>query len=169
MLRILTPSFIIFCLFMLGGMVFKTTAPTRCSMLIPSDIAFVLTGDSRRIPFAMRQMRRQPKMRMYIIGEGSNNGYASDRVIVRPNSKTTYQNAIAIKQIVNAQGLDRIVLITTVDHFNRARYLIKQQLPDIEIVACPAPLNGMHATKRLERWTTEYIKYLGTLIGINES
>jgi uncharacterized SAM-binding protein YcdF (DUF218 family) len=106
---------------------------------------------------------------MYIIGAGASSNYKSDRVIIESDSKSTYQNALAIKRIADVQGLDRIVLLTTVDHFNRAKYLVRSELPDIEIVACPAPLTGMPVAKRLERWTTEYIKYVGTLIGFKES
>jgi uncharacterized SAM-binding protein YcdF (DUF218 family) len=89
--------------------------------------------------------------------------------IIESKSKSTYQNALAIKKIVNDKNLDRIVVITTEDHINRAKYLIHSELPNTEIVACPATLVGMPPAKRLERWTTEYIKYIVTMIGIKES
>ena len=38
--------------------------------------------------------------------------------------------------------------------------LIKNELPMVDVVACPATLAGMPPAKRLERWTTEYIKYI---------
>ena len=50
----------------------------------------------------------------------------------------------------------------------RATYLIRQELPDTEIVTCPVPLTDMPVTKRLERWFIEYIKYIVTLLGIKE-
>lgn len=168
-MRLLTPSLLVLSLFIMGGAVFKSTAPTRCSTILPEDNIFVLTGDARRIPFATRQLRKYPRATMYIIGAGGVSTYKSDRVIIESSSKSTYQNALAIKKIVNEQGLDRIVLVTTVDHFNRAKYLVHTELPNIEIAACPAPLTGMDVGKRLERWATEYIKYIGTLIGIRES
>jgi uncharacterized SAM-binding protein YcdF (DUF218 family) len=153
----------------MGGAIFKSTAPTRCSTILQNDTIFVLTGDARRIPFAMRKMRQYPKANMYVIGAGGAKGYTSDRIIVESDSKSTYQNALAIKQISDKLGLNRIVLVTTVDHYNRAKFLIHKELPDVEIVACPVPLSGMPVSKRLERWETEYIKYIGTMIGIKES
>jgi uncharacterized SAM-binding protein YcdF (DUF218 family) len=168
-MKILTPSLLVLSLFVLGGAVFKSTAPTRCSTILPGDSIFVLTGDARRIPFAMRQLRKHPKTIVYIIGAGASGAHTSDRVIIESDSKSTYQNALAIKRIADRRGLDRIVLVTTVDHFNRARYLLRHELPSVEIAACPAQLTGMPVTKRLERWTTEYIKYIGTLVGIRES
>lgn len=168
-MKLLSTPLLIFVFLMLGFAIFKSTVPTRCSTILQNDTIFVLTGDSRRIPFAMRKLRQYPRANMYVIGAGGTAGYKSDRIIVESDSKSTYQNALAIKKISDKLGLNRIVLVTTVDHYNRARFLLRHELPDVEIVACPVPLSGMPVSKRLERWMTEYIKYVGTLIGIKES
>ncbi|MBN1281960.1 MAG: YdcF family protein [Alphaproteobacteria bacterium] len=168
-MKFFNPSLLVISFFVLGGAVFKSTAPTRCTTILPNDSIFVLTGDVRRIPFALREFRKHPTTRMYIIGAGASGIKMPPRVTVESNSKSTYQNAVAIKRIAESQGLNRIVLITTVDHFNRAKYLIKDELPNVEIAPCPVPLTSMPVSKRLERWTTEYIKYVGTLIGIKDS
>ncbi len=169
-MKIINPSLLVLCAFVLGGMVFKTTAPTSCGTLHPRASIFVLTGDARRIPFAMRQMRRYPESQLYIIGAGGSGTYNTPGpVVIESDSKSTYQNAIAIRKIVDQSGIDRIVLVTTVDHMNRAMYLARREMPNIEITPCPVPLNGTPVAKRIERWTTEYIKYIGTLVGIRES
>ncbi len=165
---ITTPLFIILC-FVIGGMVFKFTVPRQCNGIQHDDSIFVLTGDMRRIPFAMRQMHAYPDTDLYIIGAGASNYEIANRVKIESDSKSTYQNALAIRDIAQRAGLDRIVIITTEDHMNRAKYLISRELPDTEIIACPVPLTGMPPAKRLERWVVEYIKYIATMIGINES
>ena len=169
-MKFLTPPFVVLGLFVIGGMVFKSYAPRTCGQIMPDDSLFVLTGDVRRIPFAMRQVRQFPGADVYVIGVGAETAVADTPhpVLVESESKSTYQNALAIRRIVETTGLDRIVIITTEDHMNRAEYLIRHELPTTEIVACPATLYGMPASKRVERWTTEYIKYLVTLIGIKE-
>ena len=170
-MKFLTPSFVLLGIFVMGGMVFKSSTPRGCADIMSDDSIFVLTGDARRIPFAMRQVKQYPDTDVYIIGVGANNASAFDSVhpvILESESKSTYQNAKAIKNIVEKTGLDRIVVVTTEDHMNRAEYLIRHELPKTEIVTCPATLYGMPATKRLERWTTEYIKYIVTLFGIKE-
>ena len=168
--RLLTPSFMIFSCFILGGMIFKSLAPIQCGTILPNDSIFVLTGDERRIPFAMRKMREFPNADLYIIGAGAQGKIDVSRpAIIESESKSTYQNALAIKDIATRRGLDRLVLITTEDHMNRARYLIRSELPQTEIVTCPATLYGMPPGKRLERWATEYIKYIVTMFGIKES
>lgn len=169
-MRLITPSFLLLALFVLGGMIFKASAPTSCGPIMPDDSIFVLTGDERRIPFAMRQLEKYPDTDLYIIGAGVPNfDTLSTRASIESDSKSTYQNARAIKKIVTTAGLDRIVIVTTEEHMNRAKYLIHHELPNTEIIACPAMLTGMPAPKRLERWTTEYIKYIVTLVGIKES
>ncbi len=169
-MKFLTPSLLFLSCFVLGGMMFKSMAPTRCATILPDDSIFVLTGDARRIPFAMRQLRKYPDADLYIIGAGAQGSFEmARRVNIESESKSTYQNALAIKEIAGRAGLDRLVIITTEDHMNRAKYLIKQELPDVEIVACPATLSGMPPAKRLERWTTEYIKYIATMLGFKES
>ena len=168
-MRFLTPSLLILTCFGIGGAVFKSMAPRTCGTILPDDTIFVLTGDMRRIPFAMRQLRKHPDTELYIIGAGERTSFdMSRRVMIESESKSTYQNALAIREIANRTGLDRIVLITTEDHMNRAKYLIQRELPYSEIVTCPVPLADMPFTKRLERWTVEYIKYIATMFGINE-
>lgn len=168
-MKILTPSFLLLACFVCGGIMFKSSTPKVCGPILSDDSIFVLTGDARRIPFAIRQLQKYPDADLYIIGAGAPASYETNRKItVESQSKSTYQNAIAIREIVQRTGLDRIVLITTEDHMNRSLYLMHQTLPDTEVVPCPVHLTGMPATKRLERWTTEYIKYIVTMFGIKE-
>ena len=154
----------------MGGMVFKSSAPRTCGEIMPNDTIFVLTGDVRRIPFAMRTVAQYSDTNVYIIGAGAQTNLfdLARPVNVESNSKSTYQNALAIKNIVQEKDLKRIVIVTTEDHMNRAEYLIRHELPTTEIVTCPATLYGMPTTRRLERWTTEYIKYIVTMFGIKE-
>ena len=169
-MKFLTPSFVVLGLFVIGGMVFKSYAPRTCGEIMPDDSVFVLTGDVRRIPFAMRMVQQFPATDVYIIGAGAVTAAenAPRPVMVESESKSTYQNAVAIRKIVETTGLDRIVLVTTEDHMNRAEYLVRHELPDTEIVTCSATLYGMPAPRRVERWTTEYIKYIVTMLGIKE-
>ena len=168
-MKLLNPSFILLGLFVLGGIVFKLSSPNHCADIMPDDSIFVLSGDARRVPFAIKQMKKYKYTDLYIIGAGANTskvnrGYA----IIESFSKSTYQNALAIKEIVQKSGLDRIVVITTEDHIHRAKYLIQSELPDTKIVMCPATLSEMTAARRLERWTIEYVKYIVTMFGIKE-
>lgn len=168
--RIITPSFLLLSCFVIGGMYFKSTAPRHCGEIHNNDSVFVLTGDERRIPFAIKKIHEIPNVDLYIIGAGATNLDKLNRpAIIESRSKSTYQNALAIKKIVNEKDLNRIVIVTTEDHINRAKYLIQSELPNTEIISCPAVLMGMPPAKRLERWTTEYIKYIVTMFGIKES
>ena len=169
-MRFLRPSFLLFVAFVFGGIVFKLTSPNDCNFIVSSDSIFVLTGDFRRIPFAMQQMEKYPDSDLYIIGARPDAAYEkTGRASVESDSKSTYQNAVAIREIAKKSGLDRIVLITTEDHMSRAKYLVQSELPRAQIVACPVALSEMSPSRRLERWFIEYVKYLVTLVGIKES
>ena len=168
-MKFLTPSLAILGCIIIGGIWFKAMTPSHCAAIRGDDKMFVLTGDARRIPFALRQIKSRPDADLYIIGAGAQHVVETPRVMIESTSKSTYQNAIAIREIATQNGLRRIVLITTEDHMNRAMYLARNEMPGMEIVACTVPLRGLPAPRRLERWATEYIKYVVTMFGIKES
>ena len=143
--------------------------PPRCESLIQNDTIFVLTGDERRIPYALKKLDNLQYGKLYIIGAGANNITDRPHVTIETQSKSTYQNSLAIKQIVNYEKLSRIVIITTEDHMNRSLYLLRNVLPTTDIIPCPASLTGMPTPMRTKRWALEYIKYMVTLFGIKES
>ena len=160
---------LIFC-FVFGGIMFKSMTPLRCETLQEDDNIFVLMGDARRIPYALKKLESLQYGNLYVIGAGAINAIPNHTHInVESVSKSTYQNTLAIKDIVKNKDLHRIVVVTTEDHMNRALYLLRTTLPETDIVACPASLTGMPAPSRVRRWTIEYIKYIVTMFGIKES
>lgn len=161
-------SLIFIICFVFGGLMFKSMTPPRCESLLQNDNIFVLTGDTRRIPYAMRKLENLQYGNLYVIGAGATNIPDIEHVYVESLSKSTYQNALAIKKIVKTYNMNRIVIVTTEDHMNRALYLLRDEMPDIDIIACPASLTGMEPQSRLKRWTIEYIKYIVTMLGIKE-
>lgn len=169
MIKYIPMSFVLICCFVFGGIMFKSVTPPRCESLLQNDTIFVLTGDERRIPYALRKLENLQYGNLYIIGAGTENLTERPHVNIESESKSTYQNALAIQKITQQQNLDRIVIITTEDHMNRALYLLRDVLPETDIVPCPASLTGMSSPNRLKRWGLEYVKYIVTLIGIRES
>ena len=169
-LKILTNPLLLPAVLFAGGFVaFKLNEPV-CGPIPESAHIFVLTGDARRIPFALEKLEGHPNRRLYIIGAGTP-GFDTKfdaQVEVESESRTTYENAVAIRYIARKKLLTGIVVITTADHIARAVFLIKKQIPYVGINACPAPLSKMPAVKRLERWMSEYIKFIGTLFGIEQ-
>ena len=160
---------LIFC-FIFGGIMFKSMTPPRCENLQQSDTIFVLTGDVRRIPYALKKLETLQYGTLYIIGAGTPQNITDlPHIKIESASKSTYQNALAIKNIVENEHINRIVIVTTEDHMNRALYLMRDTLPNTDIIACPASLTGMPTPIRVKRWTIEYIKYIVTLFGIKES
>ena len=169
-MKYIPTSFVLICCFIFGGIMFKSITPPRCANLQQTDNIFVLTGDSRRIPYALKKLENLEYGNLYIIGAGAPQNITTKKHIqIETSSKSTYQNALAIKKIVNQNDMNRIVVVTTEDHMNRALYLLRHTLPDTDIIACPASLTGMSTPARVKRWGIEYIKYIATLFGIKES
>lgn len=169
MIKYIPVSLVFICCFVFGGIMFKSVTPPRCESLMQDDNIFVLTGDERRIPYALKKLENLQYGNLYVIGAGGHNILERKHVNVETASKSTYQNALAIKNIVQQQSLNRIVIITTEDHMNRSLYLLRNELPETDIIACPASLTGMPTPMRVKRWTLEYIKYIVTMFGIKES
>jgi len=168
--RILMNPILLPAVLFAGGFIAFKLAEPECPPIPPAAQIFVLTGDPRRIPFALEMLEGEPKRRLYVIGAGTPtlDTRFGNQIEVESESKTTFENAIAIKRIAQRKLLTEIVVITTSDHIARAKFLIKKQLPYVRIDACPVPLTKMDAGKRLERWIQEYVKFIGTILGIHE-
>lgn len=152
----------------IGGFAAFKLATPRCGPIPDDAHIFVLTGDARRIPFALEKLEGHPDRRLYVIGAGTPalDTKFTSQIEIENQSKSTAENAVAIKHIALRKILTNIVVITTDDHINRSIFLIKKQIPYIAINACGVPLTKMPAAKRLDRWISEYIKFIGTIIGI---
>ena len=57
-------SFVILFCFVLGGLMFKSMTPPRCESLLQNDNIFVLTGDTRRIPYAVKTSASDMRSRL---------------------------------------------------------------------------------------------------------
>ena len=169
MIKYIPVSLVLIFGFIFGGIMFKSMTPPRCESLMQNDNIFVLTGDARRIPYALKKLNDLPYGNLYIIGAGAENITERPHVNIESKSKSTYQNTLAIKKIAGEQNIKRVIIVTTEDHMNRSLYLLREILPETDIVPCPASLTGMPTPARLKRWSIEYIKYIVTLCGIKES
>ena len=169
MIKYIPVSLVFICCFIFGGIMLKSVTPPRCESLIQDDTIFVLTGDERRIPYALKKLDNLQYGNLYIIGAGAHNITERAHVKIETQSKSTYQNSLAIKKIVEQKHLNRIVIITTEDHMNRSLYLLREVLPETDIIPCPASLVGMPTPARVKGWGLEYIKYIVTMFGIKES
>jgi hypothetical protein len=166
---LMNPYIMAAAVFVAGGAIFKLAAPV-CGNIPVDARMFVLTGDSRRIPFALGKLDGYPKRILYVIGAGTpslDTAFAK-QIEIESSSKSTFENAAAIRRIVRENMMTSITVITTADHINRATFLIRRQIPHVNINVCPVPLNGMPAAKRLERWAAEYVKFIGTLFGVSQ-
>ena len=166
---LLKPYILLPLLFVAGGIWFRQGAPRTCPHLSEAEHIFVLTGDARRIPFAKRLLEDNPYRKLHIIGVGGDVPIAADlrgQVSTESASRTTHENALAIRAITDLYGIRRFAIVTTEDHMPRAMLLAERHVPGAIIIPCPVPLRNMDASRRLNRWFDEYLKFISTLIGV---
>jgi uncharacterized SAM-binding protein YcdF (DUF218 family) len=108
-------------------------------------------------------------------------GVPDSAILQDPSSLNTYQNAVNVRQILNAQKLRRVLLVTSAMHMPRSLLIFQRQ----QIDAIPAPtdfqltnqdlqdpdssaetilLNLFPDTERLQKTTRALKEYLGIII-----
>jgi len=172
--KLLTPSLLILLVIAAGAVAFKLATPNNCARVRGDDTLFVLTGDIRRIPYAMNLLENHADRKLQIIGVGGHE-YAAliptevkSRVHIEIDSKSTFENALAVRKIAREKNLKRIIVVTTEDHMNRSLLLIKRQMPKATVIPCPVRLQKMPPSERLSRWGLEYLKYVATILGFEK-
>ncbi|HLP87837.1 MAG TPA: YdcF family protein [Nostocaceae cyanobacterium] len=108
-------------------------------------------------------------------------GIPKDAIIEEPDSLNTYQNAVNVKKILDAQGIKQVLLVTSAMHTPRSLKIFQRQGINViaaptdflvsenelqEIVSSPkaAILNLLPDTDNLDKFTRALKEYLGTFI-----
>jgi len=100
-------------------------------------------------------------------------GVAADAIIIEPNSRTTFENAVETKKILDSKGIRNILLVTSAFHMPRAYATFKK----LSIDATPAPtdfkilesdrpdiFSWIPSVGALSANTKAFHEFLGTLI-----
>jgi uncharacterized SAM-binding protein YcdF (DUF218 family) len=101
-------------------------------------------------------------------------GVPADRILVAPGSVlTTYDEAVATRQLAAERGLRSIVVVTDPFHTGRARRIFQDALRDSGVRVTVRPVEGhwyrpetwwQHSESLRETWT-EYVKLVVYLLG----
>jgi uncharacterized SAM-binding protein YcdF (DUF218 family) len=128
----------------------------------------VLTGDQERIPRAIELLRYRDSPFLLISGTAkgvtlkelvNQQGDAAkdihlvwERIKIESWSGSTLENAQESAKIITAQGMNRIVLVTSDYHMGRAMRAFRQELPDMEIFSYAVSHPVRFRTMLLEYW-----------------
>ncbi|MDR0319573.1 MAG: YdcF family protein [Rickettsiales bacterium] len=162
------PSSLIVLIIVILGVVFVHAVP-ECRAVRSKNIV-VVTGDKTRIPKAIEIAEIRGDSRLFISGAGSHDLKLPKnmKIEIETESKTTYENSIAIRDWVLRHGFDDIALITSDYHMWRTLLLVRRQLPFTKVEVCPVESPGMTRRRKLELWITEFGKYIMTMVGVND-
>jgi uncharacterized SAM-binding protein YcdF (DUF218 family) len=70
-------------------------------------------------------------------------GVPEDAIILEPHSRNTYENAVETKKLIEAEGIERILLVTSAMHMPRSHAIFRRQ--GFEIIPAPADYNVTQA------------------------
>jgi uncharacterized SAM-binding protein YcdF (DUF218 family) len=107
-----------------------------------ADAILVLGGESQARPVsAARLYREGVASKVFIIGTGDHEtnrrallsgGVPEDRITTEKESKSTLENAEFAKPLLEANGVRRVLLVTSSFHSRRALATFQQRIPGIE-------------------------------------
>jgi len=108
--------------------------------LTKADAIVVLTGGKGRAREGLNLLRKGSAGILIISGVNKDAGLDSiflnqisgperGSIILEKNSRSTFENALEVRKLMEARGLKSMVLITSVYHMKRAVYIFKQVMP----------------------------------------
>jgi uncharacterized SAM-binding protein YcdF (DUF218 family) len=101
-------------------------------------------------------------------------GVPEEHILVAPGTvKTTYQEALAIRQLVEERGLRSLIVVTDPFHTRRARMAFRAAFRDTGVMLIVQPVNESwyqadlwwQTRDRLRETWTEYVKLLLYVVG----
>lgn len=108
----------------------------------PNDLMVVLAGGKGRIRHALELIAEGRSKRLLIIGAGQGIsieniipvgewpvGVAKDLVEIENESNSTYENSLKIRELVLAEQLKEVIIVTSFYHALRTKLILKRMLP----------------------------------------
>lgn len=149
-----------------------------------ADAIVVLTGGKGRVEEGLNLLRTEAAGVLILSGvhEDANidsiylkklSNKEKFKIILEKRSKSTYENAIEVKRLLDAYDIRSIVLITSLYHMKRADYIFSRVLPAgvrIETYSVSTPNfdeSGWWSGNSLVILLTEFVKYYWYVITLN--
>jgi uncharacterized SAM-binding protein YcdF (DUF218 family) len=114
------------CAFLTAALEDRFTRPTDVSL---DDVnGFIALGGSHdRIVEAVRLARQYPNAKLIVTGAppedvayAQSQGFAKDRLLIEPQAKTTFENALFSRQLLAPDGRQKWLIVTSAVHMPRA-------------------------------------------------
>ncbi len=164
-----------------AGFVWFVRATQRTPPLpVHADGIVALTGGADRVTAAFHLLAGGRADHMLVTGIGGGAGLheltdparvsvhdVADHVTLGRGAASTHGNAAETAAWASANGIHSIILVTAFYHMPRAMLEMRRALPHLVFYPAPVfPAETMAPTTRLRLLSEEYLKYLGTLVGL---
>lgn len=189
--KIILWMFALGALYMLGFLAFLLRLPSGDARPEERTEAIIaLTGETRRVTEAVRELARGDSERLFISGvhRSAPIGRVVDRAIDElkkerkfmgtreslrakiqiGSAENTIENALESRRWVKDGGISGVRLMTSYYHMPRSLMVFEKYLPDVEIVPHPVGPEGggsvFASAERLKLAFSEYNKYIATFV-----
>lgn len=165
----------------LGGFVrFVVTAQRDPALPPQADGIVALTGGADRVSVALHLLAEGRANQMLVTGIGGGAALpeltrpakvplqnVAARVTLGRGAVSTHGNAAETAAWAAQNSIHSIILVTAFYHMPRAMLEMRRALPGLTFYPAPVfPAETMALTTRLRLLSEEYLKYLGTLVGL---
>ena len=123
----------------------------------PADAIVVLGGESQGRPVEGARLYKQGLAhRVFVVGTGDNErnrralvreGVPEDRITCETVSKSTLENAMFIRPLLEKAGVHRAILVTSSYHTRRALAVFQQRVPGIHFEMVPSRIGWWDTPK----------------------
>ncbi len=152
-----------------------------------ADGIVVLTGDAHRIAEGVKRLQSNQARRMLISGVGAHTsrqdlaGIAGQSVLsptccidLDREALNTKGNAIHAARWARTNGFRSLIIVTSDYHMPRSLYLMRQRMPEVEIVPVPVrshemDMNSVFLRAFSPQVIREYMKYVAVTLGVEPS
>lgn len=94
-----------------------------------------------------------PPSEAHIAAEALRQDFGTPTRWLEERSRTTWENALFSAQILKANGVDRVVLVTSAWHMARSRWCFEQN--GLQVIAAPVGFIGVPSARPLGGWLPE--------------
>jgi len=170
---------VIVALFVFEAVYFAWALRHRCA-LTPSDMIVVFNGSTPRVkagydlalkglaPYLVISPASQKKLEQYDLK------YARGKIlrhIVEPNARSTFENALFSRKIIEKEHFHSVILVASFEHFPRSFFLLRTLLlgKDVKVLwfkvgsRCGGNNEVRGSAKCLERYFNEMVRFWGSV------
>ena len=126
-------------------------------------VALVLAGEARYLVLTGSQRMIGGDSALSLARTARAAGVPPERILCETQSRSTRENVLLARPLLEAYGLRRVALVTSRSHLRRALWAARRAAPAVEWLPVSVPDAG-HPRRRLANRLAEWLKLAGYVV-----